>query len=107
MSEIEVTQIDQGRAVDVRVGDTVVIRLDENIATGYSWEPDPADGRAAVLEQAKYVEAAGTAMGRGGTRVLRYAAGEQGTLQVRLRLRRPWDPPERAIGHFGITIRVK
>jgi len=106
MSEIIVTQSDRGRTVDVRPGDVIVIRLEENLTTGYGWEIESGKGTVVALEESNYVEAPGRAMGRGGMRLLRFVALAQGSQEVRLQLRRPWDPPGKAVEQFSITIRV-
>lgn len=106
MSEVVVTQNDRGRTVDVRPGDVIVIRLEENLTTGYGWEIESGEGTVVALEESNHVETAGMAMGRGGMRVLRFVALAQGSQEVRLQLRRPWEPPDKAIEQFSITIRV-
>lgn len=106
MSEIVVAESDRGRTVDVRPGDVIAIRIEENLTTGYGWEIEPGEDTVLALKESSYVEAAGMAMGRHGTRLLRFVALAQGSQEVRLQLRRPWDPPGKAIEQFGITIRV-
>lgn len=106
MAEFVVTQSDRGRTVDIRLGDVIVIRMAENLTTGYGWEIESGEGTVLALKGANYVEAAGTSMGRGGMCVLRFVALTQGSQEVRLQLRRPWDPPDKAIEQFCITVRV-
>lgn len=106
MSEIVVTQNDRGRAIDVQPGDVIVICMTENLTTGYGWEIESGEGAALALEESNYVEDAGKAMGRDGMRVLRFVALAQGSQEVRLQMRRPWDPPDKAIEQFSFTIRV-
>jgi len=65
------------------------------------------DGSAVELLESAYDEAPGTALGRGGTRTVRLAARLPGNEEVRLKLRRPWEPPDRALARLGVTIRVR
>ena len=106
MAEIVVTQSDPGKTVDARPGDVIVVSIAENLTTGYGWEVTCGEGAVLALKASSYSEPAGTAMGRGGTRLLRFAALAPGSQEIRLHLRRPWDPPGKAIGQFGITVRV-
>lgn len=106
MSEIVVTRSDRGRTIDARPGDVIVFRIEENLTTGYSWQIESGEGTVAALEESKYVEAAGMKMGCSGMRLLRFVALAPGSQEVRLQLRRPWDPPDKAIEQFAITIRV-
>ena len=107
MSEIVITQRDQGGLFDVHRGDVIVFRLEENLTTGYGWEMEAIDGSAVELLESAYDEAPGTALGRGGTRTVRLAARLPGNEEVRLKLRRPWEPPDRALARLGVTIRVR
>ncbi|WP_041447085.1 protease inhibitor I42 family protein [Thiocystis violascens] len=106
MSEIAVTQSDRWKTVDAQPGDVIVIRIEENLATGYSWEIVSGEGSVLTLKESNYIESAGMAMGRGGMRLLRFVALARGNQEIRLHLRRPWDLPDKAIEQFGITIRV-
>lgn len=106
MSEITVTRDDQGRTVEARPGDLIILRIAENLTTGYAWEIESADGAVVELEQSGYVESDGAPMGRGGLRVLRFIARAPGIQEVRLQLRRPWDPPGQAIEQFSIRVQV-
>ena len=106
MSEIVVTQHDQGSIFEAHRDDVIVFRLEENLTTGYGWEVEAVDGTVVELIESTYVEAPGMAMGRGGTRVLRFVARSPGSQEIRLRLRRPWDPPDRALEHLEVTIQV-
>ncbi len=84
----------------------IVLRLEENLTTGYGWEIVSGEGTILALKGSTYSEAAGIAMGRGGIRLVRFVALAQGSQEVRLQLRRPWDPPGKAIEQFSITIWV-
>lgn len=107
MSEIAVTQQDQGSVIEAHPGDTIVFRLEENLTTGYGWEVEPAESSVIKLTESTYAEAPGMALGRGGTRFIRFAARSPGRQEIRLRLRRPWDPPDKAAGHLEVAIQVR
>ncbi len=107
MSEIFVTRHDNGRIIEAHPGDVIMFRLEENLTTGYGWEVETVEGSMVELIESTYVEAPGKALGRGGTRVLRFVAKSPGSQEVRLRLRRPWDPPDGALEHLDMKIRVQ
>jgi inhibitor of cysteine peptidase len=106
MSEIVVTQKDLGSIIETYRGDVIELRLGENLTTGYRWEVK-TEGSVVELIGSTYVEAPGKALGRGGTRVLRFVAKSPGSQEIRLRLRRPWDPPDGALEHLDMKIRVQ
>ncbi len=107
MPEILVSSSDKGRMFEAKQGDVIVIRLDENITTGYSWESGVIDSPFVEASPSEYTSAAGTAMGRGGTRTFRFQAKSSGSGQIRLRLRRPWEPEDAAIDSFAVNIQVR
>ena len=107
MSEISVTRQDQGNVFEARQDDMIVFRLEENLTTGYGWEVETAEVSVVKFIESTYFEATGMAIGHDGTRVLRFVARSPGSQDIRLRLRRPWDPPEKAPEHLKVTILVR
>jgi predicted secreted protein len=77
------------------------------LTTGYGWEVETVEGTVIKFIESTYVEAKGMAIGRGGTRVLRFVARSPGSQEIRLQLRRPWDPPDKSLEHLKVTIRVR
>ena len=49
------TSADNGRTVDLRVGDQVTLRLPENPSTGYRWAVDAADASLVEIQEGEYV----------------------------------------------------
>lgn len=96
MEVIELGAADDGRSVELRPGQVVVLRLPENPTTGYRWE---APAGLALL--ADSFEPGGAAAGAAGLRVLRFEAGAG---SYRFDLRRPWGggEPERS-WHLHVT----
>jgi len=107
MSEISVTRHDDGRAFEASRKDVIVLRLEENLTTGYGWEADAGDGSVVELIESEYIEASGKEIGRGGMRVLRFVAKSPGSQDIRLKLRRPWDSPDKALQQMVVKIQVR
>ena len=91
MPEILITQSDQGRTIEVNQGDLIVIRLAENLTTGYGWELEAVDSKVLELLDSDYSEDRGELMGSGGTRTFRFQAESPGNQQIQLGYRRPWE----------------
>jgi inhibitor of cysteine peptidase len=106
MSEIVVTKHGLGSIIEAHRGDVIVLRLEENLTTGYGWEVEN-EGSVVELIESTYVEATGMAMGHGGTRILRFVTRSPGSQEIHLKLRRPWDPPDRSLEHLDVTIQVR
>lgn len=86
------TGADDGAHVSLKVGETVLLELDENPTTGFRWDLLPFEGPC-LREHDDSFEA-GTGIGAGGLRRVRIVAREAGQEDVRLVLIRPWGPRE-------------
>lgn len=106
MSEIQITKIQSGSIVDASIGDLIIIRLDENLTTGYAWELEKNVSPVLDLIDTTYSEEPGELVGRGGTRTFRFRTNLSGSERVQLKLRRSWEPKEKSIDDFEITIKI-
>ncbi|MFH7029559.1 MAG: protease inhibitor I42 family protein [Heteroscytonema crispum UTEX LB 1556] len=107
MSEILIEQSNQGRSVNVNQSDVIVIRLQENLTTGYQWEIGVIDSSVVEMLDSDYLPTSGTLIGGGGTRIFRFKAKSSGCGQIQLRLRRSWDPANSEIERFEVNIQGK
>jgi inhibitor of cysteine peptidase len=84
----------EGRTVDIGVGQEFIIELDSNPSTGYGWQ---ASYDATMLElvggEPTYEadEAEGAVVGGGGTELFRFKALESGVAQITLTYAQPWE----------------
>ncbi len=79
--------------VEVRVGDTVVVSLDANATTGYSWSL--AAGDTFTIEKSEYVpdENPEQLAGKGGTQVVTIRVTKAGESQLTGTYARAWETP--------------
>ena len=87
-----VTGGDSSRVVNLKTGDTLVVRLDSNPSTGYSW--DVSQGKADVLLQKSRVFERGapdSTPGTGGKDVWMFDAVKDGKQKLTFTYRRPWE----------------
>lgn len=106
MSDRVVTRNDQGRTITVQTGDAIVLWIEENLSTGYSWDIAAESRPVLALQHSEHVAATGGLMGCNGMRLLHFVAQVPGSQPIRLQLRRPWDPPNQAIDQFSVTVVV-
>lgn len=106
MSEIVIGKNNRGNSFDIPQGSIVLIRLEENPTTGYTWEISEIDSRVVELQDSEYIGASETALGAGGLRIFTFEAKSPGETQVSLKLRQEWGPEESAIKHFEVTLRI-
>jgi inhibitor of cysteine peptidase len=99
-------------AVEVGVGDEVVIRLPENATTGYVWSVQSIDHGLELVEDAM-LPAGGTAgeaagpppPGAGGQHVVRLRATAPARAEVVLHLGRSWEPAPAQQRRVTVTVR--
>ncbi len=104
---IDLTTTDDGSAVQAAVGDRIVISLDANPTTGYTWQVAPGlDGSVVEFVSEAYQQdpAAYGAVGVGGTDVLTFEAVGEGTTTIVLAYQRSGDPT--AAESFMVTVTV-
>lgn len=107
---IVITESDQGSLLAVNVGDSILVQLDGNPSTGFSWfrthpsllvdEPLEAleEGTCNVSDQCG-------PLGRPGTYEFRYRAIEAGTVTLAFSYQRPWE--EEPADTFAVVIWVR
>ena len=99
------TQADDGRALDVAVGETVRIALPENASTGHRWAVDDYD--RVVLEsldgEARYPTGS---LGSAGEVVFSFRARARGTSAIRLKALRSWEGDASIVARFAVMVRV-
>ncbi len=99
-------ETDHDRTVDIRLNETVRIRLPENATTGYRWISDHYD-KALFLElpsEAHYPAATG--VGSGGDVTFIFEAKSIGTGEIELKQWRSWEGESSVISRFKIRIHV-
>jgi len=100
------TEADDGRTVELRVGDLLELHLHENASTGYHWSFDALDAAVVTVRDDGYVSRS-QAVGSGGDRRWTLAMKAPATTRIGLELRRPWEkdvPPAKA---FALTLIIR
>ncbi|MBU1050363.1 protease inhibitor I42 family protein [Candidatus Bipolaricaulota bacterium] len=93
---------DSNRTISVKLGDIIVLRLDENPTTGYQWEI-AASGTLDVLGDRMEP---GSAVGGTGMRIFEFQASTAGSHHLQLKQWRRWEGDESIIGRFECTLVV-
>jgi inhibitor of cysteine peptidase len=106
MTEVTISASQSGSSVQVRVGDEIVVSLDENPTTGYRWAIDSSGEPTLAPIGSSYEPSAGGGMGGGGQRTFRFRAVAAGQAGLRLVLRQEWQP-DTATEQFEIQTDVE
>jgi inhibitor of cysteine peptidase len=104
------TEADNGKTVNLNVGEMLVVRLASNPSTGYSWETKGLNTQ--ILEQVgdAVFESPDTPpdlVGAGGTLVLTFKALEPGTTTLTLVYHRSWETDVAPLQTFSVTVAVR
>ena len=106
--EVKATIDDAGREKQLQKGQTLVITLEGNPTTGYSWEvAEPLNEQ--VLRQVGEPEfkAESQALGAGGIQVLRFEAVNAGKTTLKLIYHRPWEEGVDPLETYSIEVVVR
>ena len=99
------TSADNGKTVDLRVGDEATLRLPENPSTGYRWAVDTTDPNLIDLRQGNYVSSS-NATGGGGEVEWLIKAKAAGAAEVKFKRWRPWEGDSSVVERYAITLRI-
>jgi len=100
-----------GQQVELRQGQVLVVTLDSNPTTGYSWAVAAVD--TAILAQAGDPVYRGPddqktpLVGAGGSETFRFTAPSAGSTTLRLEYRRPWEKDQPAAQTYTLQVVVR
>jgi len=102
-ADLELDGAADGQTVNLSVGQGLRLRLAENPTTGYQWS---VTGRGGLLLESSAFTPVGASAGGGGIRVFHWRARSAGRHQLSLAQCRAWEPIDKALGHFELTVVV-
>jgi len=105
--EVKASIDDNGREMQLKKGQTLVVTLEGNPTTGYSWEvAEPLDEQ--VLRQAGEPEfqQESDLVGAGGVQILRFEAVNAGKMTLKLIYHRPWEKDVEPLETYSIQVVV-
>ena len=106
--EVKASIGDNGREVQLKKGQPLVVTLEANPTTGYTWEvAEPLDEQ--VLRQAGEPEfkPESDLAGAGGVQILRFEAVNAGQTALKLAYRRSWEKDVEPLNTFSIQVVVR
>lgn len=104
---IQLDENDDGSAVTMMVGGTLIVTLESNATTGYAWELAELDTTVLENTDQTYTPPASGAAGAPGTETWVFTARGAGTTTLRLEYRRPTDPEgTEPADTFEVTVTV-
>lgn len=101
-----VVENDNGRTMDILVGETVRVSLPENATTGYRWAIERCDAECldAISTEPRYTA---SAIGSGGEVEFTFQGKKVGDGEIVLRHWRHWEGDSSVTARFHVRLRVK
>lgn len=106
--QVNLTAADKNSQVDVKSGDKIVITLEGNPSTGYTWEVN--DLNTTILEQVGdpvFSSSNPGLVGSVGSLTITFKALKAGTATLTLVYHRPWETGVDPIDTFAVTVTVR
>ena len=100
------TELDDGRTIEAKVGDTIELVLPENASTGYRWAFDGVDEQVVRASEGELVGKPAK-VGSGGDVRWRLTALAAAATEVRLKLWRRWEGDRSIQKRFAVRLTIK
>lgn len=107
MAVVHIAAGQSGETIPVRVGDEIVLELEESPATGYAWDLEESTG---LQIEAGRVEVPGTSRalpGAASLRRMRFRVLAPGTSVLRAKHWRPWEGEKSVLARFHAVLHVE
>lgn len=108
-SEVRLTLADNGREITLNVGQELVLELESNPTTGYSWEVADTTDEVLQLKGEPVFEssASGEVVGAGGVEIFRFAALQEGKAALWMIYHRSWEEGVDPLKTFSLQVVVQ
>ena len=100
------TGSDNGKTIQVHVGDEIDIALDSSPDTGYGWAVEKSDDKLLALKQSNF-SASNSSIGSSGTQTFTFVAKSAGTVNLQLKYWRSFEGDKSITQRFAVTIQIQ
>jgi inhibitor of cysteine peptidase len=105
---VKVNSSDNNKSFDVKIDQLVVVQLEGNPSTGFTWEAKDLDaGLFQQVGEVDFKSARPGLMGSGGIQTLTFKALKAGSGKIALVYHRPWETDVAPANTFSITVNAK
>jgi inhibitor of cysteine peptidase len=105
---INVDSSNSGGEVELSIGQSLVVTLDSNASTGYSWtQPQISDDSVLSATGNQTIAPQTTLVGAPGKEGWTFKALKKGTSTISMEYKRPWETGTPAAETFNLTVVVK
>ena len=100
------TSSDNGKTIQVHVGDEIEIALDSSPDTGYRWAIEKSDDTLLTLKQSNF-SASNSSIGSSGMKTFTFVAKSAGTVNLQLKYWRSFEGDKSITRRFAVTIQIQ
>jgi predicted secreted protein len=100
------TSSDNGKTIQVHVGDEIDIALDSRPTTGYGWAIEKSNETLLTLKQSNF-SASSSSIGSSGTQMFTFVAKSAGTVNLQLKYWRSFAGDTSITRRFAVTIQIQ
>ena len=100
------TGSDNGKTVQVHVGEEITIALDARPDTGYEWAVEKSDDKLLTLKQSNF-SASNSSPGSNGTQTFTFVAKGAGTVNLQLKYWRRFEGDKSITQRFAVMIQIQ
>lgn len=105
-SSTSLTNSDNGKSIQVHVGDEIDIALNSSPDTGYEWAVEKSDAKLLTFKQSNF-SASNSSPGSSGTQTLTFVAKSAGTVNLQLKYWRHFEGDKSITQQFSATIQIQ
>ncbi|MBM3708400.1 MAG: protease inhibitor I42 family protein [Actinobacteria bacterium] len=109
-STAALTEKDNGKSIELKVGETITVKLESNPTTGYSWSlSEETDQGIMFMISSEYKQSSDDKelVGGGGFETFKFKAAGQGSTEIILNYMSPWEEDIKPEDIFRLSINVK
>ena len=104
---LNLTEQDNGGQISARAGEEVILRLPENLTTGFRWEVEAANPRILELASATHESSRSAALGASGQALFRFRVIGAGSGKLSLKYWRQWEGDASIVKRFVVTVQAR
>ena len=107
MADTVLTYQDNGKSIDILVGNCLTVQLKESPTTGYVWV-NKTIGDVLLLQNSDFSPASSPGVvGGAGLKTLQFVVSKPGKTNLLLKQMREWEGESSAVEVFSVTINAK
>ena len=106
MKEVHLTIKDDGSAMEIAIGTIVIISLEGNPSTGFSWTIDSIDQTILKNIQSNFDSASGASIGSNGKFIFRFQCLKKGDGKISLKYWRHWEGDTSVTKRFEVKVKA-